>query len=87
MVSIDESTKIFLQDLIEYACEGREVLVKTNDFLFSTNIKSTFTTWIMIYKKRRFSLIVETGNFNIVNSAIANFILNTDKEHNDTDNS
>lgn len=80
MASIDESTKIFLQDLIEYACEGREVLVKTNDFLFST-IKSPFTSWIMIYKKQRFSLVVETGNFNIVNSAIANFILNTDKEH------
>lgn len=81
MASIDESTKIFLQDLIEYACEGREVLVKTNDFLFSTTIKSPFTTWIMIYNKQRFSLVVETGNFNIVNSAIANFILNTDKEH------
>lgn len=81
MASIDESTKIFLQDLIEYACDGREVLVKTNGFLFSTNIKSPFTTWIMIYKKQRFSLVVETGNFNIVNSAIANFILNTDKEY------
>lgn len=81
MASIDESTKIFLQDLIEYACEGREVLVKTNDFLFSTRVKSPFTTWIMIYKKQRFSLVAEIGNFNIVNSAIANFILNTDKEH------
>lgn len=87
MASIDESTKIFLQDLIEYACEGREVLVKTNDFLFSTTIKSLFTNWIIIYKKQRFSLVVETGNFNIVNSAIANFIINTDKEHNDTGNS
>lgn len=81
MASIDELTKIFLQDLIEYACEGREVLVKTNDFLFSTNVKSPYTTWIIIYKKQRFSLVVESGNFNIVNSAIANFILNTDKEH------
>lgn len=81
MASIDESTKIFLQDLIEYACEGREVLVKTNDFLFSTNVKSPYTTWIIIYKKQRFSLVVESGNFNIVNSAIANFILNTDKEY------
>lgn len=81
MVFIDESTKIFLQDLIEYACEGREVLVKTNDLLFSTRVKSPYTTWIIIYKKQRFSLVVETGNFNIVNSAIANFLLNTDKEH------
>lgn len=81
MASIDESTKIFLQDLIEYACEGREVLVKTNDFLFSTNVKSPYTTWIIIYKKQRFSLVVEPGNLNIVNSAITNFILNTDKEH------
>lgn len=81
MASIDESTKIFLQDLIEYACEGREVIVKTNDFLFSTTIKSPFTAWVLIYKKQRFSLVAETGNFNIVNSAIANFILITDKEH------
>ena len=81
MASIDESPKIFLQDLIEYACEGREVIVKTNDFLFSTTIKSPFTAWVLIYKKQRFSLVAETGNFNIVNSAIANFILITDKEH------
>lgn len=82
MASIDESTNIFLQDLIEYACEGREVLVKTNDFVFSTRVKSLFIIWIIIYKKQCFSLVVETGSFNIVNSAIANFILNTDKDTN-----
>jgi hypothetical protein len=87
MASIGESTKIFLQDLIEYACEGNEVLVKTNNLLFSTRINSPFMTWIVIYMGQRFSLVVETGAFDIVNSAIANFILNVDRKSNDTDNS
>ena len=78
MASIDESTKIFLQDLIEYACEGKEVLFKTHNLLLSTNIKSPFIAWNVIYKGQRFSLVIETGLFDVVNSAISNFILNTD---------
>lgn len=87
MEFIDESLKIFLQEIVEYACAGNEVLVKTNNLLFSAQIISPFTAWIVIYKGQRFSLVTSTEKFDIAISAIFNFIHETDRNSNESDNS
>jgi hypothetical protein len=87
MASIDESMKIFLQEIVEYACEGNDVLVKTDNLLFNARTISPFTAWIVIYKAQRFSLVTSTENFDVAISAIFNFIHETDRNSNESDNS
>ena len=87
MEFIDESLKIFLQEIVEYACAGNEVLVKTNNLFFNARINSPFTAWVVIYRRQRFSLVTSTENFDIVISSIFNFIHETDKNSNESDNS
>lgn len=87
MESIDESLKFFLPKIVEYACAGNEVLVKTNNLLFNARIISPFTAWVVIYKGQRFSLATSTENFDIANSSILNFIHTTDRNSNESDNS
>lgn len=85
MASIGESTKIFLQDLIEYALQGNEVLVKTENILLSTRVYHPFIAWVFVYKGERLSLIEDISSFTTVNEKIFKFINNVDKELNDDD--
>lgn len=87
MESIDESLKIFLQEIVEYACEGNDVLVKTNNLLFNARTISPFTAWVVIYKAQRFSLVTCTENFDVAISSILNFIHTTDRISNESYNS
>lgn len=87
MESMDESLKIFLQEIVEYACEGNDVLVKTNDLLFNARITGPFTAWVVIYKGQRFSNVTSTMNFDISFSTIANFIHTVERKSNVSDNS
>ena len=87
MESIDESLKIFLQEIVEYACEGNDVLVKTNDLLFNARITGPFTEWVVIYKGQRFSNVTSTMNFDISISTIINFIYTADRKSSESDNS
>lgn len=87
MASIDESMKIFLQEIVEYACEGNDVLVKTDNLLFNARTISPFTVWVMIYKAQRFSLVTSTENFDVAISSISNFINMTDRNSNESGNS
>ena len=87
MESIDESLKIFLQEIVEYACEGNDVLVKTDNLLFNARTISPFTAWVVIYKAERFSLVTSTENFDVAISSILNFIHTTDRESNESVNS
>lgn len=87
MVSIDESMKIFLQEIVEYACEGNDVLVKTDNLLFNARTISPFTAWVVIYKAQRFSLVTSTENFDIAISSIINFIHSADRKSSESDNS
>ncbi len=87
MASIGESTKIFLQDLIEYSCSGNAVLVKTENLLFSTVITAPYMTWIVIYKGQRFTVTEELGSFDTVNESIFRHILETDRKTDGTVNS
>ena len=87
MEFIDESLKIFLQEIVEYACDGNDVLVKTNDLLINARINGPFTAWVVIYKGQRFSNVTSTKNFDISFSAIANFIYTVERKSNESDNS
>lgn len=87
MESIDESLKFFLQEIVEYACEGNDVLVKTNDLLFNARITGPFTVWVVIYKGQRFSNVTSTINFDIAISTIINFIYTAERKSNESDNS
>jgi len=87
MASIGESMKIFLQEIVEYACEGNDVLVKTDNLLFNARTISPFTAWVVIYKGQRFSLVTSTENFDVAISAIFNFIHTTDRISSESDNS
>lgn len=87
MASIDESMKTFLQEIVEYACEGNDVLVKTGNLLFNARIISPFTAWVVIYKAQRFSLVTSTENFDVAISSIINFIHSTDRKSSESDNS
>lgn len=87
MASIDESLKIFLQEIVEYACEGNDVLLKTNDLLFNARTITPFTVWVVMYKGQRFSLVTSTENFDIAISSILDFIHTTDRNSNESDNS
>lgn len=87
MAYIDESLKIFLQEIVEYACAGNDVLVKTNNLLFNAHTISPFTAWVVIYNKQRFSLVTSTENFDVAISSILNFIHTTDRTSNESYNS
>lgn len=87
MASIDESMKIFLQEIVEYACEGNDVLVKTDNLLFNARTILPFTAWVVIYKAERFSLVTSTENFDVAISSILNFIHTADRESNESGNS
>lgn len=87
MASIDESMKIFLQEIVEYACEGNDVLVKTDNLLFNARTISPFTAWVVIYKAQRFSLVTSTENFDIAISSIINFIHSADRKSSESHNS
>nr|DAH99485.1 MAG TPA: hypothetical protein [Caudoviricetes sp.] len=87
MESIDESLKIFLQEIVEYVCAGNDVLFKTNNLLFNARTISPFTAWVVIYKAERLSLVTSTENFDVAISSIFNFIHTTDRESNESGNS
>lgn len=87
MESIDESLKIFLQEIVEYVCKSNDVLFKTNNLLFNARTIPPFTAWVVIYKAERFSLVTSTENFDIAISSILNFIHTTDRISNESDNS
>lgn len=87
MEFIDESLKIFLQEIVEYACEGNDVLVETNDLLFNARTSGPFTAWVVIYKGQRFSHVTSTANFDIAISSIFDFIITADRNSNESDNS
>ena len=87
MESTNESLKIFLQEIVEYACEGNDVLVKTSNLLFNARTITPFTVWVVIYKGQRFSLVTSTENFDIAISSIINFIHTAERKSNESDNS
>lgn len=81
------SLKWLLNDIIGYATEGNDIIVKTPSIVLSARQFDSFVSWIILYKKKKFNLIGEIGDSDIVFQSITSFINDVDKESIDADNS
>ena len=81
------SLKWLLNDIIGYASEGNDIIVKTPSIVLSVRQVGLFMSWIVVYKKKKFNVISETGETDTLFHSIASFINDTDKESNDAANS
>lgn len=86
MLSISESTKIFIQDICEYAEEGNQLIVKTPNLLISTRVIDPYVAWIVIYRKKKFSLTSGPGIFESAFTRIIRFMREVEG-NNESDNS
>lgn len=84
---MDNSLKWLLNDIIGYASEGNDIIVKTPSIVLSVRQFDSFVSWIALYKKKKFNLISEIGEIDIVFQSITSFINDVDKESSDEDNS
>lgn len=84
---MDNSLKWLISDIIGYATEGNDIIVKTPNMAIIVRIIESFVSWIVLYKKKRFNLISEIGETDIVFQSITSFINDVDKESTDEDNS
>ena len=84
---MDNSFKLLLINIIEYAAERNDIIVKTPKIMLSVRHIDSFVSWIVIYKKLKFHVIGAIGETDTVFYSIISFINDTDKESNDADNS
>lgn len=81
------SLKWLLNDIIGYASEGNAIIVKTPSIALSVRQVGSFISWIAVYKKKKFNIISETGEADIVFHSLISFINDVDTESNNADNS
>lgn len=81
------SLKWLLNDIIGYASEGNDIIVKTPSIVLSVRQFDSFVSWIVLYKKKKINLISEIGETDIVFYSLTSFINDVDKESTDEDNS
>lgn len=84
---MNNALKWLISDIIGYATEGNSIIVKTPSIVISVRKINLLVSWIVIYKKKKFHFITETGETDTVFHAITSFISDTDKEYSDADNS
>lgn len=84
---MNNALKWLISDIIGYAAEGNDIIVKTPSIIISARDNDSLMSWIVIYKKNKFHLITEMGETDIVFQSITSFISDTDKEYSDADNS
>ena len=84
---MDNSFKWLLSDIIGYATYGKDIIVKTHSIVLSVRQFDSFVSWIVLYKKKKLTLIGEIGERDDIFYAIISFINDVDKESNDADNS
>ena len=80
---MNNTLKWLINDIIGYASEGNDIIVKTPSIVLSVRLVESFVSWIVIYKKKKFHIIGEIGETDYIFSAITNFINDIDKEEND----
>lgn len=73
--------------IIIYAAEGNDTIVKTPIITISARKVGPFVSWIVIYKKKKISLIGEIGETDTIFHSITSYINYIDKEDNDSNNS
>jgi hypothetical protein len=81
------SLKWLIGDIIGYASEGNDIIVKTPSIVLSVRQFNSFVSWIILYKKKKLNLISEIGEIDDIFYTIISFIKGVDKESNDADNS
>lgn len=84
---MDNSLKWLLNDIIGYASEGNDIIVKTPRITLSARQFDSFVSWIVLYKKKKINLIGEIGERYIIYYTIISFINDVNKESIDADNS
>lgn len=84
---VNNALKWLINDIIGYATEGNSIIVKTPSIILCARQVESFVSWIVIYKKKKFNLIGEIGETDIIFHSITSFISDVDKESNDADNS
>lgn len=50
--TMDNSLKWLLNDIIGYASEGNDIIVKTPRIVLSARQFDSFVSWIVLYKKK-----------------------------------
>lgn len=78
---MDNSLKWLLGDIIDYAANQQDILVKTPTMMLSARTTGSSISWILIYKKKKLTIIGEIGDTDTVFYSMRNFICDTDKEH------
>ena len=84
---MNNSLKWLLNNIIGYVTEGNDIIVKTPSIILSARQVESFVSWIVLYKKKKFNLIGEIGETDIIFQSITSFISEVDKESNDAGNS
>lgn len=81
------SLKWLLNDIIGYASDGNDIIVNIPSITISVRQVGSFISWIVVYKKKKFNLISEVGETDIVFQSLSGFINAVDMESNNADNS
>lgn len=84
---MDNSLKWLLNDIIGYAAEGNDIIVKTPSIVLSARQFDSFVSWIVLYKKKKINLIGEIGEIDNIYYTINSFIIDVDRESIDAYNS
>ena len=84
---MDNSFKWLLNDIIGYAAEGNDIIVKTPIITISARKLDHLCSWIVIYKKKKINLISDIGDTSIIFQSITRYINDVDMEDNDANNS
>lgn len=84
---MDTSFKGLLNDIVDYASEGNNIIVKIPQLTLSVRLAGSYVSWIVIYKKMKLGLIGEIGERDTIFYSITSFINDVDKESNNADNS
>jgi hypothetical protein len=84
---MNNALKWLINGVVGYAVEGNPIIVKTPSIALSVRPVESLVSWIVIYKNKKLHLVSETSETVYAFQAITSFIVDTDKEDNDADNS
>lgn len=77
---MNNAVKWLINDIIGYASEGNDIIVKTPSIALSVRQVESFISWIVTYKKKKIHLIGEMGETDYIFQSITSFINDIDKE-------
>lgn len=62
--------------------EGNDIIVKTPSITLSVKQFDLFVSWIVLYKKKKLTLISDIGETDTIFQSITSFIVETDRSLN-----